>query len=119
MACRTPADVASVWRTIAAIRAKESGLSKNSVHWRLGILEAPRLRAADLMLREEMEILIIFALIASYKAHRQLEPAVTEPEEFQPFDLQALRNSAENRPSRSSSRQEAYEPQTLREWIEL
>jgi hypothetical protein len=71
------------------------------------------------MLREEMEILIIFALIASYKAHRQLEPAVTEPEEFQPFDLQALRNSAENRPSRSSSRQEAYEPQTLREWIEL
>ena len=63
------------------------------------------------MLREEMEI-IIFTLIASYKAHRQLERAVTEPEDFQPFDHQALRNSAKNRPSRSSDRQEAYEQQT-------
>jgi hypothetical protein len=34
---------------------------------------------------------LIFALIASYNANRQEEPAVAEPEEFQPFDLQALR----------------------------
>ena len=34
-----------------------------------------------------MEILI-FALIASYNAHRQQERVVAEPEEFQPFDLQ-------------------------------
>jgi hypothetical protein len=39
-----------------------------------------------------MEILI-FALIASYNAHRQQRRVVAEPEEFQPFDLQALRNS--------------------------
>ena len=64
-----------------------------------------------MMLREKMEILI-FALIASYNAHRQQEPVVAEPEEFQPFDLQALRNSADNKPSRSSSRREAYVPQT-------
>jgi hypothetical protein len=37
---------------------------------------------------------------------------VAEPEEFQPFDLQALRNSADNKPSQSSSRREAYVPQT-------
>jgi hypothetical protein len=61
--------------------------------------------------RKKMETLI-FALIASYNAHRQKEPVVAEPEEFQPFDLQALRNSAENKPSRSSSRREAYVPQT-------
>jgi hypothetical protein len=36
---------------------------------------------------------------------------VAEPEEFQPFDLQALRNSTDNKPSRSSSRREAYVPQ--------
>jgi hypothetical protein len=54
---------------------------------------------------------LIFALIASY-AYREKEPVVAEPEEFQPFDLQALRNSAENKPSQSSSRREAYEPQT-------
>jgi hypothetical protein len=58
-----------------------------------------------------MEILI-FALIASYSAYRQQESVVAEPEEFQPFDLQALRNSTENEPSRSSSRREAYVPQT-------
>jgi hypothetical protein len=55
---------------------------------------------------------LIFALIASYNAYRQKEPVVAEPEEFQPFDLQALRNSAENKPSRSLSRREAYVPQT-------
>jgi hypothetical protein len=33
---------------------------------------------------------LIFALIASC-AYRQQEPVVAEPEEFQPFDLQALR----------------------------
>jgi hypothetical protein len=36
---------------------------------------------------------LIFALIASYNAHRRKEPVVAEPEEFQPFDLEALRNS--------------------------
>jgi NTE family protein len=39
---------------------------------------------------------LISALIASYNARRQQEPAVPEPEEFQPFDLQALRNCAES-----------------------
>jgi hypothetical protein len=34
---------------------------------------------------------IIFALIGSYIANRHEEPAVAEPEVFQPFDLQALR----------------------------
>ena len=51
------------------------------------------------MLKEKMEILI-FGLIASYHAHRQQEPVIGEPEEFQPFDLQALSNSADNKPSR-------------------
>ena len=58
-----------------------------------------------------MEILI-FGLIASYRAHRPQGWVVAEPEVFQPFDLQALRNSAENKPVRSSSRREAYMPQT-------
>jgi hypothetical protein len=58
-----------------------------------------------------MEILI-FALVAAYNGHRQQERVVAEPEEFQPFDLQALRKSAENKPSLSSSRWEAYVPQT-------
>jgi hypothetical protein len=64
-----------------------------------------------MMLREKMETLIN-ALIASYNVHRQQEPVVAEPEEFQPFDLQALRNSADDKPSRSSSRREAFVPQT-------
>jgi hypothetical protein len=55
---------------------------------------------------------LIFALIASYNAHRQQKPVAAEPGEFQPFDLQALRNSADNKPSRSLSRREAYVPQT-------
>jgi hypothetical protein len=63
------------------------------------------------MLRENMETLI-FALIASYNPHRQQERVVVEPEEFQPFDLQALTNSADNKPSQSSSRRQAYVPQT-------
>jgi hypothetical protein len=58
-----------------------------------------------------MEILI-FALIASYNVHRQQEWVVAEPETFQPFDLRALKNSSDNKPSRSSSRREAYVPQT-------
>jgi hypothetical protein len=41
-----------------------------------------------------MEILI-FAVIASYNAHRQQERVVAEPEEFQPFDLQALRKTGQ------------------------
>jgi len=45
-----------------------------------------------------MEILI-FALIASYNAHRQQKRVVAEPEEFQPFDLQTLRNSAKAEPA--------------------
>jgi len=56
-----------------------------------------------------MEILI-FALVASYSAYQQHEWVVAELEEVQPFDLQALTNSAENKPSRSSSRREAYMP---------
>ena len=58
-----------------------------------------------------MEILV-FALIASYNAHRQQKPVVAEPEEFQPFDLRALRNFSDAQPSRSSSRREAQMPQT-------
>jgi hypothetical protein len=65
-----------------------------------------------MMLREKMETTLVFALIASYNAHRQQERVVAEPEEFRPFDLEALRNSAENKTSRSSSRREAYVPQT-------
>ena len=63
------------------------------------------------MPKEKMEILI-FGLIASYNAYRQQEPVIAEPEEFQPFDLQALSNSTDSQPSRSSSRREAYVPQT-------
>jgi hypothetical protein len=50
-----------------------------------------------------MEILI-FALVASYNAYQQQEWVVAEPEEFQPFNLQALRNFADNKPSWSLSR---------------
>ena len=46
-----------------------------------------------------MEILIIFALTASYTAHRKQKRVVAEPEEFQPFDLQGLRNSANAEPA--------------------
>jgi hypothetical protein len=60
-----------------------------------------------MILREKMEILI-YALGASYAARSQKECAVAEPEEFQPFDLQWLRNSTDNKPSRSISRREAY-----------
>jgi hypothetical protein len=55
---------------------------------------------------------LIFALIASHNAHRQQESVVAEPEEFQPFDLQALKNSADTTPSRSTRSREAYVPQT-------
>src|SRR5271155_1500098 len=73
---------------------------------------APRFRGSpSMMLREKMKTLIL-ALIASYNAHRQQEWVVAEAEEFQPFDLQALKNSADNKPIRSSSRREAYVPQT-------
>ena len=51
---------------------------------------------------------LIFALIASYNAYRQKEPVVAEAEEFQPFNFQWLRNSTDNKPSRSISRREAY-----------
>jgi hypothetical protein len=64
------------------------------------------------MLREKMETTLVLALIACYNAYRQQKPPVAEPEEFQPFDFQALRNSADNKPSRSSSRREAYVPQS-------
>jgi hypothetical protein len=64
-----------------------------------------------MMLREKMET-FIFGLISSYNAQRQQEWVVAEPEEFQPFDLQALKNSEDNKPSRSSSRRKAYVPQT-------
>jgi hypothetical protein len=42
-----------------------------------------------------MEILI-FALIASYNAHRRQGRLVAEPEEFRPFDLKELRHFAGN-----------------------
>jgi hypothetical protein len=57
---------------------------------------------------------LIFASIASYNAHRPQEGVIAEPEEFQPFDLQALRNSADNQRSESSSRWEAYVPPAAR-----
>src|SRR6266478_17787 len=70
--------------------------------------KAARFRGSpSVMLRENMETLI-FALIASYNAHRQQEWVIAEPEEFQPFDFQALRNCPDNKPIRSSSRREAY-----------
>ena len=54
---------APVWRTFTAIRTIRVGLSKNSVRWREGILEAPQFRGSPaVMLRENMETLI-FALI--------------------------------------------------------
>jgi hypothetical protein len=42
---------------------------------------------------------LVFAVIASYNAHahRRQERVVAEPQEFPPFDLQALRNSADTR----------------------
>jgi hypothetical protein len=46
-----------------------------------------------MILREKMEVLI-FAFIASYNACRQQEWVVAEPRQFQPVDLQALRNPA-------------------------
>jgi len=45
-----------------------------------------------------MEILI-FALIASYNAHRRQKRVVAEPEEFQPFDFQTLRNFSKGEPA--------------------
>jgi hypothetical protein len=55
---------------------------------------------------------LIFALIASYTAHPQKELVVAEPEEFQRFNLEALRNFENDKPNRSSnSRREAYVPQ--------
>jgi hypothetical protein len=58
-----------------------------------------------------METLLIFGLMASYKIHRQQEWIVAEPEEFQPFDLRALRDSADNTPSRSSNWRQECVPQ--------
>jgi hypothetical protein len=56
-----------------------------------------------MMLRKNMDTLI-FAIIASYKAHQQRQQAVAAPEEFQRFDLQALSNSVDTKASGSSSR---------------
>jgi len=50
---------------------------------------------------------LVFAIIVSYGAHQQQEPVVAEPEEFQPFYLQALRNPTDNKASRSWRRQQA------------
>jgi hypothetical protein len=63
-----------------------------------------------MMLRKKMDTLI-FALIASYNAHRQREPAVAAPEEFQPFDLQALRNSVDQ--AKQVIESEVCMPQTV------
>src|SRR6516162_3825135 len=64
---------------------------------------------AGRVLRGKMEILI-YALTAPYAPRTHRECVVPEPAVFQPFDLQALSNSADNKPSRSSSRREAYVP---------
>jgi hypothetical protein len=58
-----------------------------------------------------MEILI-FAQVAAYSGLRQQERVVAEPEAFRPFDLQALGESTDNKPSLSRIRREAYVPQT-------
>jgi hypothetical protein len=79
----------------------------------LGIVEGtPGVGGADPSCLEKKMETLIFALIASYNAHRLKESVVAEPEEFQPFDLEALRNSGENKLSRSPSRREAHVPQT-------
>jgi hypothetical protein len=62
-------------------------------------------------MKEKMETLI-FAIIASYNAQRHQERGVTEPQEFQPFDLQALRIPQTTRQSDSASRLEAFATQT-------
>jgi hypothetical protein len=67
----------------------------------------------SMLVREKMEMLLIFGLMASYKTHRQQEWVVPEPEEFQPFDFRALRNSADNTPSRWSNWREGYVPQNV------
>jgi hypothetical protein len=41
---------------------------------------------------------LIFALIASYMAYQRQEQVVAEPEEFQAFFLDSLRNSTDNKP---------------------
>jgi hypothetical protein len=64
-----------------------------------------------MLVRDKMEMLLISGLMASYKAHRQQEWVVAEPEEFQPFDLRALENSADNTLSRSLNWREGYVPQ--------
>jgi hypothetical protein len=48
-------------------------------------------------------------LYSPNNAHRQEKPVVAKPEQFQPFNLDVLRNFASNKPSRS---REAYVPQT-------
>jgi hypothetical protein len=57
-----------------------------------------------------MEILI-FALIASCNVHRKQQRVITDPEEFQPFDLKTLRHFAGHKPI-EPSRRKAYMPQT-------
>jgi hypothetical protein len=109
----TTGDGARVWRTITRDSDKKESVSEKKAFvgvW--AFWNAPPFRGRlSVMLRENMETLI-FALIASYNAHRQQEWVVGEPEEFQPFDLQALRNSAESKPIQSPRRLEAYVPQT-------
>jgi len=50
---------------------------------------------------------LVFALIVSYGAHQQQVQVAAEPEEFHPFDLQALRNPTDNKAGRSWKRQQA------------
>jgi hypothetical protein len=72
-----------------------------------------------MLVRDKMEMLLIFGLMASYKAHRQQEWVVAEPEEFQPFDFRALRNPADDRPCRWSNWLEGYVPQNARLFREM
>jgi hypothetical protein len=57
-----------------------------------------------------MEILV-FALIAMTKLYKRKEKIVPEPHQFQPFDVQTLKqvyNARVQSSSRSSGRQESY-----------
>jgi hypothetical protein len=61
-------------------------------------------------MKEKMETLI-FAIIASYNAQQHQKFGVTEPEKFQPFDLQALKIPQTTCETDSAGRLEAFASQ--------
>ena len=84
-----------VWTTTTAIRPKKGrSLGEKRLLASEHFGRCLDLVVADPRCREEKMEILVFAVIASYNAHRRQEQVVPEPEEFQPFDLQALRNSA-------------------------